>query len=67
MRNKNRLYKRAEDALKKVHLAPYSDYSKGYIIGVSKKHPNYFIAMLWNKWDKEWQKVFCSYISTYGY
>jgi len=67
MRNKSRLFKRAEDALKKIHLKPNSDYSKGYVIGVSKKHPNYFMAMLWDKWDKEWHKVACSYISIYRY
>lgn len=65
MKNRNKLQKRANDALKKIHIR--GDYTKGYVVSVSKKHPNYFMAMLWNDLDKEWQKVACAYISTYGY
>ena len=67
MKNRNRLFKRANDALKKLHCITGSDYSHGYVVGVSKRHPNYFIAMLYNKYEKKWQRVACGYISTYRY
>lgn len=68
MKSKGRRYKRAVDALYKIHLGKFSSvHSSGYVVSTSKKHPNYFKAMLWNEWEKKWELVCCSYISTYMY
>lgn len=67
MKNKGRKYKRAVDALNKIHLNNSSDNcTKGYVLStISRKYPNFFTAMIWDDVDEEWGICHCSYISTY--
>lgn len=64
MKNKGRRYKRAKDALKKSVLDKY-EYTKGHVISVSKTHPNYFTAMVYDSLKDEWQIHLCAYLSAY--
>ena len=64
MKNKGRQWKRAEDALKKIHIDKCR-YKKGYVVSVSKKHPNYFTAMIFDSWENKWNVILCAYISAY--
>ena len=61
---KGRRWKRAEDALKKIHIDKYR-YKKGYVVSVSKKHSNYFTAMIFDSWENNWNMILCAYISAY--
>lgn len=68
-RHKGRRWKRAEYAMRKIHLKsernPGSNYDKGYVMNVVKSHPKWFIAMMHDEVFDKWFKVYCMYRSTY--
>lgn len=63
MKNRGTVWKRAEDSLKKIHIGKNREYTKGYVLYASKSKPNYFVAKLYNKYDKCWETVSCAYLS----
>lgn len=61
---KGRQWKRAEDALR-AHLAWSVNCSNGYVVNTHKSHPNYFVAKLYDPWEKTWDNCYLAYISVY--
>lgn len=63
MKSKGRRWKRANDALRKHVLD--DRYTKGYVMATSKRHPNYYTAMVWDSYFCKWEVHYCGYISAY--
>ena len=57
-------WKRAENALK-AYLTLSVNCSNGHVVNVHKSHPNYYVAKLYNPWEKTWAMCYLAYISTY--
>ena len=61
---KNKMGRQWKRALK-AYLAWSVNYSSGYVVNAHKSHPNYYVAKLYNPWEKTWEMGYLAYISTY--